>query len=428
MKNQFPSQLIEGLVRVNPHFGKARLVKDHVSSLITYSFEKEGRGPEVGLLFRPKRISPERWNDMSPSDQLEALLSLRGSTLSPRTHLSVVATDLKPSYLALLASESGDVWEVRHQAFELDPRRLMRQLRELTSLFRSTDSVHVHLVFDLALGSPRSIGFSRWFKFVNDALVLRGLENGLHPSGTAGIDSLSRHRDTDGPIQQRARAQRPDEETTESEIPTFYGTKMLSMGLRPHTTYTDLESVENIQIGQPARPNPGALPWPTTRIGLELRDVTRKMQDLEETVDGLSHAIQGQFWNRFADSESDSFFALDPDTKAFDSVLAEAVDLPPYLNLRELYPGSIVPLHQFEDANFPNYRTGTVSRASASQRRVFIEARAEYIKGLEALGREIKDLQRRRVPFSNDDVISAIKMLVAEWATKTKPSTLLVGF
>jgi hypothetical protein len=175
------SELLVYLKSNNKYFNKVYLTKSKASkhqSLVTFSFEKESPSPQISLLYRPKNIPEDKWIEESEDTRLRLLRR------AFKAH-ELVPTQLRPDYISDYSEEfetGGYGWEIKHKGFEVNREETEKQLEEITSMFKETHSIHLHLSFELPNDYQNLKEFRYWFKQVNDYIYLKGMEEGLHES------------------------------------------------------------------------------------------------------------------------------------------------------------------------------------------------------------------------------------------------------
>ncbi|HWU42806.1 MAG TPA: hypothetical protein VN132_05180, partial [Bdellovibrio sp.] len=167
------------------------------NGLLTYAFEKEGITTDITLFYRPPKIPEQTWLDMSEEDRF-AILKKVPIQLKTFVGENVIApTGLKPNFVGGYSQElsnstlKGYGWEISHKKYEINRQRLMREIREIAGIFKSTHSFHVHIVFELPKKYERYKDFIYWYKQVNDYLYLKGLEEGLHGNYLTGVANIA---------------------------------------------------------------------------------------------------------------------------------------------------------------------------------------------------------------------------------------------
>ncbi|MEK7356883.1 MAG: peptide deformylase, partial [Bdellovibrionota bacterium] len=224
------SDEISFLVANNLYFADGHLTRGP-PTLLTYSFEKEGRGSEVSAMYRPPGVSDAEWFKKSDDERMNKLM---GMSLPKKRFLpasTVAPTELKPSSLGGDSVELTNAahptvsWELSHKRYEISLHRLMQQIRETARLFRETHSFHVHTVFEVPRVDKNFASFRSWFKVLNDYLYLRGMEEGLHGNDLTSVVNLKEDVDLSAPLRSILDLDGP------GGISKF-GTKFFSAGLR----------------------------------------------------------------------------------------------------------------------------------------------------------------------------------------------------
>lgn len=387
------------------------------NSLITYSFEKEGSTPDITLLYRLPKMTEKEWLLLSEEERIEflkkAIIPLKTFITADR----IPPTELKPLALSGYSREldSGQRksygWEVSHKKYEINRQRLMREVRDLAKMLKQTHSFQVHLAFEIPKKYEFYEEFIYWYKYLNDYLYLRGLEEGLHGN------YLTRVANIDSDLGWSTRIMNwLNIFTTRSSIPesqnslSRYNSKFFSAGLRA-------------KIYGPASAKD------QMKIGIELRDSTRNLDLLDEYTERLSQSLESKYWEKAPIEEiKKQSLRLNTDPKQAKARLLEILS-EKYANLFvSVEPTVAFGLLPYEKASFYNYRTQSWERPSPEVQQRLKNARAEYEHDLIALEKELRNLKANGEKTEKEIIQSALRMSLSTWAKNARASELLSGF
>ena len=397
------SDTIAYLLKNNLYFSDGQPVRGP-PVLLTYAFEKEGINPDISLLYKPPQISDEEWFKKTDRERFELLKGLKMKLKTFQSAANVAPTALKPSFLSGYSVElpggptkTGYGWEISHKRYEISRHRLMQEVRQIAALFKETHSFHVHTVFELPRLYRFFPQFRMWFKSLNDFLYLRGMEEGLH--GNDLTDVLNLPEDV-GDELTRTRAFRL---TSVGEISRFK-TKFLSAGLRGGGLY-----------GKASSPL-------MNKVGIELRDSTRNLTQLDLTMEQLSATISGAKWEQLQTSRTPIPRLHTAQDKTIAALVQAGIpkDMAAYLYRTDRTVG--LPLIAIETGESFNFSTGQLESADPTLVAEVQAARAVYVNELIALGTELRDFAAKHESVDPSDVEMVIRKSLTEWARAARPS------
>lgn len=401
---------LEYLIKHNDYFKRATPMRGPpYTSLVTYAFEKETTNPNITLLYKDPKYSDDQWLDLSDEKRLSFLKRLQFPIRAFQPPSVVGFTGLKPHYLSGFSQEvdvndSGWGAEITHKKFEFDRARAIKQVKEVSAIFKETDSFHFHLVFELVRDYPKFNSFKYWFKHMNDYFTLKGMEEGLHGNGLTDVVDLG-HRDSSF-LNSLADIQKSD-------------SKYYSVGLRGH------------MYGQSPSEQ-------TYRIGLELRDVTRNLDTLDKHTQYMSESIALRSWEKV----SDQIESLE-DTPALKKSIGQTLGrLQPFMADRESgkdkfhYAGLIASAApslnfafiEYEKGRYFNFRTGQMESPSSEVAQRIKAARQHLKSELLLLMAELIKLDAKRESYTQLDIAMASKMILADWAKRARVSELYKNY
>lgn len=420
-------QTLRQLLENNVYFVESAPLKDagtdNVRSLVTYSFEKEGTNPLITWMYRSPKIDEARWMEMGDQQRLDEMQGLVG-LLQSKTFLSaekVPPTSLKARALGGYSVEIQDhharmrgwSWEVAHKAYEISRERLMKSVRDVARFFNETHSFHLHVVFELPVGYAKFESFTRWFKHMNDYQYLRGLEEGLHGNYLTSIANDRRdltwsERFLDWFWASVRLKQRTVVLETMNQL-NKRGMKFFSAGLRAGSMYG---------------PSSGA---DTVRVGIELRDTTRNLDQMDANVKRVSEAAETWRWER-AETKLDEIAARTPRlTTSATAQLASVKAVVSEATARkflEAEPTTGLPLTAFDRGLYFDFATGEMAAPSPAVVARLQSAREKYITSLRNLEKEIADYAARGEKVEPEILVAAIRMSISEWAKEAQASEL----
>jgi|GEM_PF-3827124 len=368
-------------------------------SFLTFSFEKEGRGKEIGLLYRPAKTSEADWFKESDEERFQTLFDrfLPQKFSSPA--LLLAPTSLKPSYLGGFSFDgrgSKRSWEVAHKGYEISLHRTLQEIRDISKLVCETHSFHVHAVFEMPKSDPSFDRFLRWFKNLNDALYLKGMEEGLHGENLTGLVNFK--SDVSKADQVRTLDVRKPEDVT------LRNQKFFSAGLRGQM-YGPASSSKRV------------------KLGIELRDSTRKLETLEDSMTRLSDSLSKKVWERLPSDDSTDFARLfENGEKTVEMLVKAGLRVETARTLLKAETTVALPLLPLEEKPVFNFKTAQYENASADYVLRLQTSRASFTKALFSLQEELDGFKSRGEAVESQDIQMAIRQTLTEWARQARPS------
>lgn len=368
-------------------------------TFLTFAFEKEGRGKEIGMLYRPAAVSEADWFKEDDTERYNTIFKreLKQKVFLPASVLA--PTSLKPDYIGGFSFDGyGEKrsWEISHKGYELSLHRTLQEIRDVSKLVGETHSFHVHAVFEMAKDDPSFPQFIRWFKGLNDALYLKGMEEGLHGDDLTSVASL-----------QKDIARTDNGRTISVMKPTDIARtnqKFFSAGLRAQI-YGPASSPERM------------------KIGIELRDTTRKLQQLEASMTNVSESLSKRVWERLPKNDSTDFARLHTNSERTVAALVKAgLRMSTARELLKAEPTVGLPYLPLEAKPVFNFKTGEYESASEAYVARAVHARAAFTQGLMALQEELDGFKARGEDVDSEDIQIAIRQTLTEWARSARPS------
>ena len=383
--------VFESLLKHSPLFRNALPSREVPRSLQTFSFEKEtpSAGNVVGMLWRPKSIPEAEWLKLSDHERRAHLAEPSGT----------VPTSLgDPIYGKLTNEAGGSVKEFRHPSYEFDFVRLRGIVKKVSADFGETHSFHIHHSFDIPAAGPAIPKFKMWFKIRGDHMHLKALESGLHSTFYSTVGNMPT--------------------ASEKVIDDKFHTLGLRTGMYGHS-----KSPKHI------------------RVGLEARDANRNLESLLDDVSANAGEVRNQVWldkrspspeaieergymaiRKSSEDPATDLLVLDPRDH---SKLTQAGLSPDFVHLiTQLYNDLPIPIQEFENKVYFNYRLGQPYRPTAEQRARIVAAREHFLSELRKLEQEVTERKRASGVDESEEIGIALKMIVHEWAKTARPSEL----
>ncbi len=256
-------------------------------SLVTYSFEKEGNSADITLFYRLPQYSEAEWLNKSDDARFKIIQQY---PIPMKTFVSaekMAPTEFKPSFVGGYSNEmngfhlKGYGWEIAHKKYEISRDKIIRQIHEIAKIFKETHSIHMHIVFEIPKKYPKFENLTYWYKQLNDYLYLRGLEEGLHGNSLTGVANVAKDLSFRERIKNLFKSLYSSGRTlVESQFRVGkYSSKYFSAGLRSGM-YGKASSDDQM------------------KIGIELRDTTRKIENLDLYSKTVAEAVAQRIWEK----------------------------------------------------------------------------------------------------------------------------------
>lgn len=395
----------------NEYFKKAHGLRGPPHSLVTYSFEKESAKPDITLWYKKADYSDEDWMALSEEERLSLIRKATNVKKKKVSSDRIASTGMKPHYVGDYSEELGHGildrsygWEIANKKYEIDLDRLMGEVKEVSESFKETHSFHTHVVFDMPKDYKNFDKFSTWSKHVNDYLYLSGMEEGLHGNYLTGLAHFA--DEAPSPMKSSINNAVPEKQASVN----YQSHKFFSMGIRGDL-YGDSPIKDHV------------------KMGLELRDTTRKLDKLEANMKGVSEAVQDYRWEKWpADLRRDQVGFLRPQQSEFPSELMDSMSKELKSALTGKDVGPKIPLQKFEEGKFFDFKSASLKEVTSEQRERIQAAREFYYDEIAKLDKNVKDLKAKGESFEKEDLDMALKMVLTEWANKARVSELYAGF
>ncbi len=378
-------KLVLGFLDASPFFREAVRFEDDPTLIVTTSFEKETFQAKILKYYKHSKFTNQQWRFMSDEQRVSEISEFR--ELIGYLH-GTNKTPTAPSYFAEnLKSESikngRHLYEVVQDRYALTPQETIRRVREVAAITGEMHSFHVHVVGEVPkVSEPEFSRFAIWHWEANIQSMLQGMEEGLFGTTLTGY-----------PV-------RPIEGGTFARSDM---NKLLTVGYRRDIYGYSLRR--------------GFM-----KIGLELRDVTRKLEVLSDLILRFSRAMAGRIWKNTGVISYSSLALPDSNLKFIlrgRGISEEAID---QLRFTPNYPAVLqLPLLNFHQMRVVDWKTGQMRSIDESVLARLDEGREYYLSGLVALGKEIDQYRESGTPVSNVELSSAIKMWLQEWAVRYRP-------
>lgn len=431
----FRNKLLKHLYKNNSFFANIVPLKNGEEiEIIQYSFEKETRSERVADLYKIAKFSDEEWLELDVNKRLSLLRKHGNGRKTQEDWGDIAPTVFKSHELGILGNEGSEILEVKHASYEIDQNVLMNQVQQTTELFEETDSVHVHVAFEL----PKSYGkivektkpllerLQTVWKTGNDIGMLgtfQELLKQVHQWTSDTIDTRFRH-----PAFEKMMLwykQLNDYVYLKGMSEGLFSTNMTKMVPRPggiswlyHVGGSlrsqfrmKLFSV-GLRIGKPysAPPNPE-----NVKLGLEFRDTTRNLANLRQYIKNASESIAKRIWEngprKYSEVKSQGGFYLGEISKQTTKSLS-----PLDLKFTEVFyksePMYALPYLDWESHKYYNYQSQAYETVQANLVESIKKARQEYTSCMKDNERQIQDLKNEGKNVMSADWTSAIGVAV----------------
>lgn len=389
-------------------------IKDEDSKFVTFSFEKEIKA-SAGLSYYQKENG----------DEFLSVMNLMNANLG-KLYKSPVAPTIfdTPTYEKI--SEIDYLLEVKHHSYEMDSNRIYSQALQVYNDLKEAHSFHFHVVFDYnkIRMKKHSLDFFRWYFNVKQYYDFLGYEQGLHSNDYTGSDSYYNS----------------SLEVSNQYFQSNYkirSLKFASVGLRSADFYTTKDKTNEFDREY-------------TKIGLELRDITRRFFDYKIYINKLANSTSKYIWektkvvdlpprqlrgeNVISDLHAEIAVAMASERlpygvgKYFDDANKKIFQYI-FNHVKDYRPTMIIPLLPYEDFLYFNYQTQNYENVTQEQRERIISARNSYIEEFNTtLAVEVKKYLAEKKSPDWDDMAMVLKMDLATWAKKAKISELYQNY
>lgn len=404
--------VFETLLQKNVFFMDANVYtnKDGQKNLITYSFEKEGSKSEISYYFKLPNFKENDWLSLNDSSRMNLLKTAK---LPEKQFVSadlLSPTQLKPSYIGGFSLEWSGVlgqkgwsWEIAHKNYEISRDILKNQIKEITQFFEETHSVHVHIVFEIPKNYEKYQDFIRWVKLLNDFIYLKGMEEGLHGNELTHIMNL------------------PDKMTKKELFMDYLnGLSQPSNIAREQQVFLTKRSMKYFSAGLRTNMYGNARAEEFIKVGIELRDTTRNLQQINEYIDFVTEMIQNKTWESTMESNLEYLPSLTTSEQFSKKALKHFIKDFAIDYLIKANDTVALPMMHFE--RIQNKLTDD-DLFDSNLRKIMTQARVAYLNDLVQLETEIANsIKTTGKPLEPEIIDMAIKISLSEWAKKVKVS------
>ncbi|MFZ4714976.1 MAG: hypothetical protein ACOYL6_14750 [Bacteriovoracaceae bacterium] len=389
------SHIMSQVMKDHPHFKNTIPVKNSQGEVVTFSFEKETYSEVSPLYFKPKNMTMDEWEALGYNAQVQLIKDSRVNFTE-----KFEKSELSYNYLGkptLEFTKTGTMVELKHHSFEITPDKIMEEIKQIADDVKETHSFHVHVVFKMPEARLEQYreSFLRWYQHVDDYVLLKGFEEGMHP---AAYTEMSSYQDL-------------LEQFQFSETSILH--KFRSVGLRS---------------GIYGKSENGLIP-----LGLEFRDSTRVIKNYEAYIKQAGKSVGDAIWEKNPKNALEANILDFTKTKKHEELINKAVEefkLDKFI-LEEIVLAdqeAILPFYEFENYKYMNYKSGALEGANAEVALRIKNARAAYAKEIDHLINEIKSYKASGKEYNFDEVSLVVRMEVAGWAKQAKASELLKNF
>lgn len=381
-------------------------------SFLTYSYEKEGKDPKISFFYKLAKYSDEEWLNLKDTERLEHLFH------ASEKEIPIVGTQFKPKSLGEFTMELDEIraresagkvkaYEVKHHEFELSLENHLKAVAE-TGNELDYSNLHTHIVFEIEKNYSKSsnAAFFNWAKQKNDFILFKGMEEGLHPNWLTGA-ATKRLKKEINPLMSAKDLR--DKEFGLRTLPQSFSEigetnhKFMAFALRADI-YGDAIS--------PYR----------RKIGIEIRDVSRKKDVYENFVKHVSESVTSERWINTPEKLAESFTFNETLIFGMNELIQVNVSKPFAKKLWESNTFVALPLNSFENGKYIDYLTGKWISPTPEQSAKIIKAREKYIKAMVDLETEYHSLIQKGEKVPQDQIDLVIKMCLGEWASEAKIS------
>ena len=397
--------LLRYLVSYNEYFKKSNGTRGPPFTLITYSFEKESKKSNIADWYKVAGVDDKEWFQLDPDVRLEKLKKVTNIKKKGVADSIITATETKPLFLGrysqeLPGADNSFAWEIANKKYEIDLSRTMNQVKTVANTFKENHSFHTHVVFDIPKGYKHFDKFQIWSKQANDYLYLKGMEEGLHGNSLTNIAHFP-----DDPSVKLDKTISVKLPKTLNQI-NYQSHKFFSMGIRTEI-YGNSPLNDHI------------------KLGLELRDTTRNLDTLTNHMHKISDSVSGFRWENWdLANKKEDFVFLRPDPKLIEDKLDSVLSKNFRRLLIDLDINTSIPLLDFENATYFNFKTQKMVPVTEEQKARFIKGREHFISELKNIEAELKRMSERKESYEKEDVKMALKMTLTEWARIARASEL----
>ncbi|WP_412473597.1 hypothetical protein [Halobacteriovorax sp. YZS-1-1] len=404
------SDSLRYLMARNEYFKNVRPIRGPPGTLVTFSFEKESKVDDITLWYKTSNYTDEEWLNLSGEQRLSLV---RKATMISRKKVSedkITGTEFKPHYLGGFSQEVGDylidkspIWEIANKKYEISLERTLDEISEVSELTGETHSFHAHVVFDLPENYDKFDRFQLWSKHTNDYLYLKGMEEGLHGNELTGIA----HFAEDAPAKAKRSMNNALPETLSSIGVRSH--KFFSMGIRG-----DLYGKSPVSKHK--------------KVGLELRDTTRKLDILSDHMKKVTATVQDFKWESLpTEVTRKNMPALRVNQDLIGRDLAGKVSDSFLDTLKNDVITASIALNRFEEGRYFDYQRGTFRELTSEDKKQIVEARQYFIDEMGKIDRELIEMKRKGESFEKEDVEMAVQMTLSEWAKMARVSRFYDG-
>jgi len=384
--------------------------KTSPNSVLTYSLEKEGAGPEVTEFYRPPYFTDEKWFQETPQKRLGYLW-----LCDPKL---VKATSKKPHFLGQFTQEVTQLrnsksmnaaYEIKHDTYEIDYGEFEKQL-DFIGTNLGYQELHLNKVMELPTLYPQAHfdNMIDWVKHENDYLFFKGMEEGLHPTWLTGAASFQPLGKKD---LSKTRKQIFDRKV--SRLPQRLSDiddndyKFMAFAVRQSSTYGITKNQD------------------MTKLAFELREFSRKPQVLKSISRETDVSLKDEVWMRRELKSRGKEFTFDErEETAIQLASKYGLNQKLIRRFHDKHYFVAVPLQDFENGQYFDYRSGKWFKPTDFQKKKIVQARNYYIQEMNHLQRNFKEMIKKGESESLDYLEQAMKMTLTEWSRMSGVSEL----
>lgn len=397
-------KLVLAFMQENRFFQEAVVLESDPAILITTSFEKETFSFAIVKYYKEVKFTDHEWKQFSESEQYQRIQqNARSGDLA-----KLVKRDDSPSFISPLLKDEGvasrsdrHILEITKNEYALTPLATKTQMRKVASDMGETHSFHAHVVTEVPAHDPLEFAqFKVWHEEADRKLLYLGLEKGLFPGDFIGT----------------VRARGPDRITLIPTKETFGGefseNKFRSLGARNGDLYGPAKQKGHV------------------KLGLELRDVSRSIDEWEQLIERISQAASIRVWKNAPKNDSTEFiFMASVDFLDAVEVLQKERGIPKKVaeNILSSSRTSRTPLLDFNQYKVIDWEKSSTPAIPLAVLSRLNSERAKYLDGLKFLSDEIMKAEKT-APVDITEIKMATDWWVLEWAKAAKPSEIYSSF
>ncbi len=403
--------MIRYLSSQNEYFKKALPVRGSPKTHVTFAFEKEGKSNNISLYYKDPKYDDNEWLNLPEEERIELLRKATPKLKDDVPYERIAPTTFRPNYLGKYTEETHTagnksyVWELKSKKYEFDPNRIRDQMAETAKVTGDKSGFHTHVVFDMANDYKHFDDFGLWTKQVNDYLYLRGMEEGLHGGKET---SIMRFRGDNEP---RRKASYDEQLPKTLKSLKRWSHKGFTMAVRG-----DIYGDSLLGDGK--------------KVGLELRDISRDIDRFGDLTEKVAKSVSDFRWEniRAGKINETTHGFLVPKKADFANYLGGLTDNEKVISyLSDAEPYGSIPLKNYEDFEYLDYRTGKTIKPNEEQIARLKRAREKFDEEMKKTVKNLESMIENGETFETEDLQMVIQSDLTGWAKEARLSELFQG-